>query len=129
MNLQDFFIVFLRDHHHPLNEELAVNKHVDLLSTLKGRLVLSLLITSFIMFPFLAALDKGTYFIFFGNSETDARDSLVYSYTRSFNAFAAKLSTDEVSMLSSMKKRKKKTVFFKKLLVNLSENVLNKENN
>lgn len=68
MNLQDFFIVFLRDHHHPLNEELAVNKHVDLLSTLKGRLVLSLLITSFIMFPFLAALDKGTYFFFLGGT-------------------------------------------------------------
>ncbi|KAI5647317.1 hypothetical protein M9H77_33322 [Catharanthus roseus] len=35
-------------------------------------------------------------------SEDDARESLVYSYTRSFNAFAANLSRDEVGMLSSM---------------------------
>ncbi|KAM7508718.1 hypothetical protein LguiA_019171 [Lonicera macranthoides] len=35
-------------------------------------------------------------------SEIDARESLVYSYTKSFNAFAAKLSQDEANKLSEM---------------------------
>ncbi|XP_073144431.1 subtilisin-like protease SBT4.14 [Henckelia pumila] len=35
-------------------------------------------------------------------SEQDASESLVYSYTRSFNAFAAKLSEDEAKKLSDM---------------------------
>ncbi|KAL2477772.1 Subtilisin-like protease SBT4.14 [Forsythia ovata] len=35
-------------------------------------------------------------------SESDASDSLVHSYTRSFNAFAAKLSEDEARKLSNM---------------------------
>ena len=33
------------------------------------------------------------------NSEHDAKESIVYSYTKSFNAFAAKLSKDEAEML------------------------------
>lgn len=36
------------------------------------------------------------------NSEEDVSESLVYSYTKSFNAFAAKLSEDEATQLSSM---------------------------
>ncbi|KAK9035931.1 hypothetical protein V6N11_077954 [Hibiscus sabdariffa] len=32
-------------------------------------------------------------------SEHDAKESMVYSYTKSFNAFAAKLSRDEAQML------------------------------
>ncbi|KAG8363357.1 hypothetical protein BUALT_Bualt19G0014000 [Buddleja alternifolia] len=35
-------------------------------------------------------------------SEDDASESLVYSYTKSFNAFAAKLSQDEAKKLSNM---------------------------
>ncbi|GAA0145464.1 hypothetical protein Leryth_026319 [Lithospermum erythrorhizon] len=35
-------------------------------------------------------------------SELDAKESLVYSYTKSFNAFAAKLSADEARKLSSL---------------------------
>ncbi|XP_030535286.2 subtilisin-like protease SBT4.14 [Rhodamnia argentea] len=35
-------------------------------------------------------------------SEAEARESLVYSYTKSFNAFAAKLSQDEAQELSSL---------------------------
>ncbi|XP_022859412.1 subtilisin-like protease SBT4.14 [Olea europaea var. sylvestris] len=35
-------------------------------------------------------------------SESDASESLVHSYTRSFNAFAAKLSEDEATALSDM---------------------------
>ncbi|KAL8541271.1 hypothetical protein ACS0TY_002493 [Phlomoides rotata] len=35
-------------------------------------------------------------------SENDASESLVYSYTNSFNAFAAKLSAEEASVLSNM---------------------------
>ncbi|KAA8515978.1 hypothetical protein F0562_019157 [Nyssa sinensis] len=35
-------------------------------------------------------------------SDVDAKKSLVYSYTKSFNAFAAKLSKDEANKLSSM---------------------------
>lgn len=41
-------------------------------------------------------------FLFFLHSEYDASESLVYSYTNSFNAFAAKLSEDEATKLSSM---------------------------
>lgn len=33
------------------------------------------------------------------NSEHDAKESMIYSYTKSFNAFAAKLSKDEAEML------------------------------
>lgn len=39
--------------------------------------------------------------VYFDPSEDEARESLVYSYTRSFNAFAAKLSVDEAEELSS----------------------------
>ncbi|XP_065864208.1 subtilisin-like protease SBT4.14 [Euphorbia lathyris] len=35
-------------------------------------------------------------------SENDAKDSIVYSYTKSFNAFAAKLSQSEANKLSGM---------------------------
>ncbi|XP_044502401.1 subtilisin-like protease SBT4.14 [Mangifera indica] len=35
-------------------------------------------------------------------SENEARESILYSYTRSFNAFAAKLSKDEVNKLMEM---------------------------
>ncbi|CAI9101659.1 OLC1v1039032C1 [Oldenlandia corymbosa var. corymbosa] len=67
---KDFYIVFLRDHLE-LDEGKAAQKHVDLLSSLKG-------------------------------NEDGARESLVYSYTKSFNAFAAKLTEDEVGHLSGM---------------------------
>lgn len=40
-------------------------------------------------------------FLFFRGSEHDASESLVYSYTKSFNGFAAKLSEDEARKLSS----------------------------
>lgn len=33
------------------------------------------------------------------NSEPGAKESIVYSYTKSFNAFAAKLSENEAEML------------------------------
>lgn len=36
--LQDFYIVFLKDHH-PVDEETAFQSHIDLLSSLKGRSV------------------------------------------------------------------------------------------
>ncbi|XP_015068795.1 subtilisin-like protease SBT4.14 [Solanum pennellii] len=64
---KDFYIVFLKDN--PANEESAFQRHVDVLSSLKGR---------------------------------DATESHVYSYTKIFNAFAAKLSQYEVHKLSSM---------------------------
>ena len=38
-------------------------------------------------------------FKFILNSEHDAKESIVYSYTKSFNAFAANLSKDEAEML------------------------------
>ncbi|KAH0726416.1 hypothetical protein KY290_004040 [Solanum tuberosum] len=64
---EDFYIVFLKDN--PANEESAFQRHIDVLSSLKGR---------------------------------DATESHVYSYTKIFNAFAAKLSQYEVHKLSSM---------------------------
>ncbi|KAK6804476.1 hypothetical protein RDI58_002260 [Solanum bulbocastanum] len=64
---EDFYIVFLKDN--PANEESAFQRHIDVLSSLKGR---------------------------------DAAESHVYSYTKIFNAFAAKLSQYEVHKLSSM---------------------------
>ncbi|KAH0766243.1 hypothetical protein KY285_002114 [Solanum tuberosum] len=64
---KDFYIVFLKDN--PANEESAFQRHIDVLSSLKGR---------------------------------DATESHVYSYTKIFNAFAAKLSQYEVHKLSSM---------------------------
>ncbi|TMX04391.1 hypothetical protein EJD97_009047 [Solanum chilense] len=64
---EDFYIVFLKDN--PANEESAFQRHVDVLSSVKGR---------------------------------DATESHVYSYTKIFNAFAAKLSQYEVHKLSSM---------------------------
>lgn len=36
------------------------------------------------------------------NSEHDAKESIVYSYTKSFNAFAAKLSKNEAEMLKGI---------------------------
>lgn len=35
------------------------------------------------------------------NSDHEAKDSIVYSYTKSFNAFAARLSNDEAEKLKS----------------------------
>lgn len=35
-------------------------------------------------------------------SYVEAKESMVYSYTKSFNAFAAKLSSDEANKLSRM---------------------------
>ncbi|XP_049398869.1 subtilisin-like protease SBT4.14 [Solanum stenotomum] len=64
---EDFYIVFLKDN--PVNEESAFQRHIDVLSSLKGR---------------------------------DATESHVYSYTKIFNAFAARLSQYEVHKLSSM---------------------------
>lgn len=43
------------------------------------------------------------YFFCFDLSEDEAKDSLVYSYTKIFNAFAAKLSADEAEELSGNK--------------------------
>ncbi|CAA0830716.1 Subtilisin-like protease SBT4.14 [Striga hermonthica] len=42
--------------------------------------------------------------VVFGFSEDAAAEALAYSYTKSFNAFAAKLSEDEATKLSSMDK-------------------------
>jgi hypothetical protein len=36
------------------------------------------------------------------SSHVEAKESIVYSYTKSFNAFAAKLSEDEANKLSGM---------------------------
>nr|XP_016502596.1 PREDICTED: subtilisin-like protease SBT4.14 [Nicotiana tabacum] len=65
----DLYIVFLKDH--PVNEESLFQRHIIVLSSLKG-------------------------------SDGAATESHVYSYTKIFNAFAAKLSQHEVHMLSSM---------------------------
>ncbi|XP_060218726.1 subtilisin-like protease SBT4.14 [Lycium barbarum] len=65
---EDFYIVFLKDHP-VVNDESAFRRHINVLSSLKGR---------------------------------DATESHVYSYTKIFNAFAAKLSQQEVRKLSSM---------------------------
>ncbi|XP_027158678.1 subtilisin-like protease SBT4.14 [Coffea eugenioides] len=69
---KDFYIVFMTDHSILDKEETAVQQT---------------------HVDLLASL-KG--------SEADARESLVHSYTKSFNAFAAKLSEDEVGKLSSL---------------------------
>ncbi|KAL3517065.1 hypothetical protein ACH5RR_023967 [Cinchona calisaya] len=69
---KDFYIVFIRDHS-ILNKESSAVQQTHL--------------------DLLSSL-KG--------SETEAREALVYSYTRSFNAFATRLSEDEVGKLSSM---------------------------
>ncbi|OIT39454.1 PREDICTED: subtilisin-like protease SBT4.14 [Nicotiana attenuata] len=65
----DLYIVFLKDQ--PGNEESLFQRHINVLSSLKG-------------------------------SDGDATESHVYSYTKIFNAFAAKLSQQEVHKLSSM---------------------------
>ncbi|XP_059312774.1 subtilisin-like protease SBT4.14 isoform X2 [Lycium ferocissimum] len=65
---EDFYIVFLKDHP-VVNDESAFRRHINVLSSLKGR---------------------------------DATESHVYSYTKIFNAFAAKLSQQEVRKLSGM---------------------------
>ncbi|KAK8612030.1 hypothetical protein V6N13_132063 [Hibiscus sabdariffa] len=66
---QDFYIVYLGDS--PVSKQSAVQKHIGLLSSVKG-------------------------------SEDGAKESIVYSYTKSFNAFAAKLSEDEAEMLKGL---------------------------
>ncbi|KAK8998371.1 hypothetical protein V6N11_083762 [Hibiscus sabdariffa] len=65
---QDFYIVYLGDS--PVSKQSAVQKHIGLLSSVKG-------------------------------SQHGAKESIVYSYTKSFNAFAAKLSEDEAEMLKA----------------------------
>jgi hypothetical protein len=40
--------------------------------------------------------------LFMWNSDVEARESIIYSYTKIFNAFAAKLSKAEASKLSRM---------------------------
>ncbi|KAF1896095.1 hypothetical protein Lal_00042906 [Lupinus albus] len=67
--LQNFYIVFLGAH--PLNRDIAVDTHLNVLSSVKG-------------------------------SYVEANESIVYSYTKSFNAFAAKLSDEEANKLSAM---------------------------
>ncbi|KAE8727518.1 Xylem serine peptidase 1 isoform 2 [Hibiscus syriacus] len=67
--LQDFYIVYLGDS--PVSKQSAVQKHISLLSSVKG-------------------------------SENGAKESIVHSYTKSFNAFAAKLSKDEAEMLKGL---------------------------
>ncbi|XP_073291267.1 subtilisin-like protease SBT4.14 isoform X1 [Primulina huaijiensis] len=69
--LQDFYIVFLKDHHPVTTGRSILDTHLNVLSSIK-------------------------------ESEQDASESLVYSYTRSLNAFAAKLSEDEARKLSGM---------------------------
>ncbi|XVF33429.1 hypothetical protein REPUB_Repub17cG0168200 [Reevesia pubescens] len=66
---KNFYIVYLGDG--PMSKDSAVQKHIRLLSSVKG-------------------------------SENDAKKSLVYSYTMSFNAFAAKLSKDEAEKLMEL---------------------------
>ncbi|XWS32264.1 hypothetical protein CRYUN_Cryun23aG0145200 [Craigia yunnanensis] len=66
---KNFYIVYLGDS--PVSNDSAVQKHIGLLSSVKG-------------------------------SEHDAKESIVYSYTKSFNAFAAKLSKDEAEMLMEL---------------------------
>ncbi|KAK8650529.1 hypothetical protein V6N13_140164 [Hibiscus sabdariffa] len=66
---KDFYIVYLGDS--PVSKQSAVDKHIGLLSSVKG-------------------------------SEHGAKESIVYSYTKSFNAFAAKLSNDEAEMLKGL---------------------------
>ncbi|KAL5796301.1 hypothetical protein ACOSQ2_001121 [Xanthoceras sorbifolium] len=64
-----FYVVYLGDHDH--HDDSAVEKHIDLLKSVKG-------------------------------SIDEAKESIVYSYTKSFNAFAAKLSEDEAKKLMDM---------------------------
>ncbi|XP_002511771.2 subtilisin-like protease SBT4.14 [Ricinus communis] len=66
---KEIYIVFLGDQ--PVNHISTVQKHIDILSSVK-------------------------------RSDDDAVDSIVYSYTKSFNAFAAKLSKAEATKLSSL---------------------------
>ncbi|MBA0796334.1 hypothetical protein Gohar_007111 [Gossypium harknessii] len=66
---KNFYIVYLGDS--PLSKQSAVQKHIGLLSSVKG-------------------------------SEDGAKESIVYSYTSSFNAFAAKLSENEAEMLKGL---------------------------
>ncbi|KAK8522006.1 hypothetical protein V6N12_066576 [Hibiscus sabdariffa] len=66
---KDFYIVYLGDS--PVSKQSAVEKHIGLLSSVKG-------------------------------SEHGAKESIVYSYTKSFNAFDAKLSNDEAEMLKGL---------------------------
>ncbi|XVE73960.1 hypothetical protein DITRI_Ditri11bG0160300 [Diplodiscus trichospermus] len=66
---KNFYIVYLG--HSPRSNDSAVQKHIGLLSSVKG-------------------------------SEHEAKKSIVYSYTKSFNAFAAKLSKDEAEMLMEL---------------------------
>ncbi|CAK8560925.1 unnamed protein product [Lathyrus sativus] len=57
---------------HPVSREKAVETHLNILSAVKQ------------------------------SSHVEAKESIVYSYTKSFNAFAAKLSEDEADKLSAM---------------------------
>ncbi|KAK2650467.1 hypothetical protein Ddye_017956 [Dipteronia dyeriana] len=66
-----FYVVYLGDHDQLVERDFAVEKHINLLTYVKG-------------------------------SDYEAKDSLVYSYTKSFNAFAAKLSEDEAQKLMDM---------------------------
>ncbi|KAI9180420.1 hypothetical protein LWI28_004639 [Acer negundo] len=65
-----FYVVYLGDHE-LVQRDFAVEKHINLLTYVKG-------------------------------SDYEAKESLVYSYTKSFNAFAAKLSEDEAQKLMDM---------------------------
>ncbi|XP_062090204.1 subtilisin-like protease SBT4.14 [Humulus lupulus] len=67
---KSFYIVFLEDRP-GLQQESAVQTHINVLSSVKESLV-------------------------------EAKESMVYSYTKSINAFAAKLSSDEADKLSQM---------------------------
>ncbi|KDP28708.1 hypothetical protein JCGZ_14479 [Jatropha curcas] len=69
---KEFYIVYLEDH--IVNSVSAVETHVNILSSVKKRQV----------------------------HEFEAKESIVYSYTKSFNAFAAKLSKAEAAELSRL---------------------------
>ncbi|KAK3194927.1 hypothetical protein Dsin_026237 [Dipteronia sinensis] len=63
-----FYVVYLGDHDQLVQRDFSVEKHISLLTYVKG-------------------------------CDYEAKESLVYSYTKSFNAFAAKLSEDEAQKL------------------------------
>ncbi|XP_010106763.2 subtilisin-like protease SBT4.14 [Morus notabilis] len=64
-----FYIIYFGGR--PVEEDSAVRKHIDVLSSVKESFV-------------------------------EAKESIVYSYTKSFNAFAAELSSDEANKIAEM---------------------------
>lgn len=101
---QDMYIVFLRDE---ASGERLLETHHSVLSSLKGRF--ATIPASPSSFRPRDCGKKARFWVFvsltlvvFLCSENDASESLVYSYTKIFNAFAAKLSQDEARKLSSM---------------------------